>query len=172
MLTTTTCTDPVAVASNRIGRLSLQSPGPRSDRRPGALFSSVFEWGGWGSNPRPADYEETGPAAVRAGRVPSLSISAGQLGSGRTGRDRPGRMFPFCSHPEDRLRLDSLRVLAAGSSDHLRRRAERGREEQHRPPADCQPARRRGGRWFVTRGRLATGRLPAGASCRFGVAGY
>jgi hypothetical protein len=56
----------------------------------GSAAAQVW-WGGWGSNPRPADYEETGPAAIGAGREPSLSISAGQLGPSRTGRDRPGR---------------------------------------------------------------------------------
>jgi hypothetical protein len=62
-------------------------------------------WGGWGSNPRPAHYEETGLSAVGAGWEPLLSIGAGQPGSGGMGRDRSGwggmgRMFPFCSHRE------------------------------------------------------------------------
>jgi hypothetical protein len=26
------------------------------------LYSNSFRWGGWGSNPRPADYEKSGPA--------------------------------------------------------------------------------------------------------------
>jgi hypothetical protein len=75
---------------------------------------------GGASNPRPADYEETGPADIGAGREPSSSISAGQPGSSRTGRDRPerggmGRMFPFCSHPKSVPWLAGLRVLPAGS---------------------------------------------------------
>jgi hypothetical protein len=29
------------------------------------MFSQVMWWGGWGSNPRPADYENYGPCIVR-----------------------------------------------------------------------------------------------------------
>ena len=34
--------------------------GPSADRVTEA-FPQVSEWGGWGSNPRPADYEKYGP---------------------------------------------------------------------------------------------------------------
>ena len=77
-------------------------------------------WGGWGSNPRPADYEETGPAAIGASREHAADISAGQPGSSRTGwdrlgRDGMGRMFPFCSLPKAGARPAGLRVAAAGA---------------------------------------------------------
>jgi hypothetical protein len=62
-----------------------------------------MRWGAWGSTPRPADYEETGPIGIGAGKEPSLSISAGQLGPTRISEDGPGptrtgRVFSQCSH--------------------------------------------------------------------------
>jgi hypothetical protein len=52
---------------------------------------SSTTWGGWGSNPRPVDYEETGPPRVVPGGRPVRYIAPGQSGcSGtmRTGQDR------------------------------------------------------------------------------------
>ena len=73
-------------------------------------YAGQTVWGGWGSNPRPADYEETGPACIDAGRDRASSICTNQLGSTGTGQDRPGRrgtgrMFPCCSHRESAPQL-------------------------------------------------------------------
>jgi hypothetical protein len=91
-----------------------------SPQAEGSLPGHLRVWGGWGSNPRPADYEETGPVAIGAGLERSRAIGAGQLGAGRMRRDRPGRggmgrMFPFCSHRKAGSRLAGLRVVGAGA---------------------------------------------------------
>jgi hypothetical protein len=68
------------------------------------------------SNLRPADYEETGPASIDAGRKLPPCIGAGQPGSTGIGQDRPGqggtgRMFPFCSHRRSGSRLTKPREV-------------------------------------------------------------
>ncbi len=56
-------------------------------------------WGGWGSNPRPADYEEAALVGVGAGREPLVFIGAGQPGSIGMPRDRLGQGGrDGCSH--------------------------------------------------------------------------
>ena len=36
-------------------------PGPEAAPRRGGITAGESEWGGWGSNPRPADYEKRAP---------------------------------------------------------------------------------------------------------------
>ena len=112
------CRSAVALCDRNGARPRRHTVRPTSVHETGQATPDITynrRWGGWGSNPRPADYEETGPAAVGAGREPSLSVSAGQPGSSRTGRDRPGRggmgrVFPLCSHPKAGSRLAGLYV--------------------------------------------------------------
>ena len=57
------------------------------------------EWGGWGSNPRPADYEETGRAADGAGRRLACCIAPGQTdATGPGGMGQDGAERDECSH--------------------------------------------------------------------------
>jgi hypothetical protein len=50
----------------------------------GPLVSGASEWGGWGSNPRPTDYESSPPAAL---------VRAADLGRHRRARGRSGRFW-------------------------------------------------------------------------------
>jgi len=105
-----TATDVFTLFSHKGGTAKSQLAGNGS-------AAGQTRWGGWGSNPRPADYEDTGLAGIGAGRAPSVGIGAGQPGSSRMGRDRPervgmGRMFPFCSHQKAGPRVAGLHVVA------------------------------------------------------------
>jgi hypothetical protein len=60
-------------------------------------------WGGWGSNPRPADYEPPARRSASFIVVPPDSVSAVRSGSDRLTRPRsfrhvPRRPRPFCVH--------------------------------------------------------------------------
>jgi hypothetical protein len=51
----------------------------------GRILPGQAWWGGWGSNPRPADYEEAGPPRVAAGRWSVYRIAPGQPRCSGTG---------------------------------------------------------------------------------------
>jgi hypothetical protein len=54
---TATLRDPPTTAHNRVGRYVQEALGLRVCAGPGLLRWDLRTWGGWGSNPRPADYE-------------------------------------------------------------------------------------------------------------------
>jgi len=63
-------------------RMFYFSPRWLPENRFSGAFPQVSEWGGWGSNPRPADYEKHGPA-LRAhylhgchGVVPPMALTS------------------------------------------------------------------------------------------------
>ena len=86
----------------------------RSSQR---LTGSFAEWGGWGSNPRPADYEKYGPALrVRYlhgyhGAVPPMALIALFASMARsTNRSTPSMVSPDASYRTlpPRGRLDAM----------------------------------------------------------------
>lgn len=87
-------------------RVPLLFPGETSGGsgalRPDSVRAGQLWWGGWGSNPRPADYESSAPPAPWCGLVRPGAVYARQ-GAGRLtpgapwcGLVRP-RVFPCCS---------------------------------------------------------------------------